>query len=219
MRLHRKLKGQDCEIKSSRWSNNEEYIVTVSRDKSVWVWSVADSIVGDDVGAVAIHNGHTGDVKDAVFSPDGLLVASASFDGTVKIWETTNESAAVQTLTEHDGTVWSLAFNPETGDLATIGEDGKAILYENTDEGFKLVKELILQDPLEPLYSVVFCDGQWIICGSEQKIFYVDEEFDGIAKTVTSPQLRDLNVAVPCPTHHEILAVGSDDGTVYLVST
>jgi WD40 repeat protein len=191
--------------------------VTVSRDKSVWIWNVADSIVGDDVGAAAIHNGHTGDVKDAVFSPDGLIVASASFDGTVKIWETTNESAAVQTLTGHSGTVWSLAFNSQTGDLATIGEDGKAILYENTDNGFKFVKELALQGHLEPLYSIVFCDGYWIICGSEQKIFYVDEDFNEITKIRTTPQVRDLNVAVPCPTNHEILAVGSDDGSVYLI--
>jgi WD40 repeat protein len=181
------------------------------------VWSVSDSICGDDPCAAAIHNGHTADVKDAVFSPDGALIASASFDGTVKIWESMSESSAIQTLSNHSGTVWSLAFNPESGDLVTIGEDGNAILYENTDEGFELVKELRLQKNLDPLYSIVFCDGHWIIAGADRKIFYINEEFSEVIQSRTTPQLGDLNVALPCPTDHNLLAVGSDDGTLYLL--
>ena len=38
---------------------------------------------------VATLCGHTSDIQDLVFSPDGMLLASASFDGTILLWDMT----------------------------------------------------------------------------------------------------------------------------------
>jgi WD40 repeat protein len=147
------------------------------------------------------------------------MIASASFDGTVKIWDALSEGAAVQTLADHRGTVWSLAFAQGTGDLVSIGEDGKALLYQKVGEVYALKRAVELQKYLEPLYSVVFCDGSWIVAGSERILFWLDEALESVERTLKSTQIGDINCLCPDPGDHSLLALGSDDGTVILLRT
>jgi WD40 repeat protein len=144
---------------------------------------------------------------------------SASFDGTVRIWDATTENAAVQTLSNHKGTVWSVAFSTQTDDFVSIGEDGKIILYQKVEDVYTFQREIELQKYLDPLYSVVFCDGKWIVTGSDRILFWVDEEVRKVERSVESPQIGDVNCAVPCPANHALIALGSDDGTVVLLNT
>ena len=206
------LEGHDNEMKTARWSHDRTMIVTCSRDKSVWVWNASD---GD---CIAVHRGHGADVKDAMFSPDDQLIASVSFDGTLKIWVPTEEIGEIQSFEDHSGTVWSLAFNPNNSDIVTVGEDGKAMLYKKEGEKYELFKALELQKPLQPLYSVIFCDNNWIVAGSERLIFFIDEDFNGIQKSIKTNHIGDINACRPCPTQHNVLATGSDDGTVVLIN-
>ena len=57
-------------------------IVTGSDDNIAKIW---DAETGE-----LLHNfeGHTSEVRSAIFSPDSLRVVTASYDGTVKIWKT-----------------------------------------------------------------------------------------------------------------------------------
>lgn len=207
------LKEHSNELKTCRWSKDEKYLVTTSRDKLVCVWEVDST----DDPLNAVHSGHTADVKDAAFSSDATMLASVSFDGTLKLWDTESEISAVQSFSDHKGTVWSLAFNPKNDDIVTIGEDGKAILYSKSDDVYDKVRELELQKPGEPLYSIVYSGDGWIIAGSERKIFFVDEDLESVVKEIKSPQIGDVNCVALCPTNRGILAAGSDDGTVILL--
>ncbi|CAE8633719.1 unnamed protein product [Polarella glacialis] len=67
---------------------------------------------------VATLEGHTSWVFDVVFNPDGGLLASGSFDMTVKVFATSTWTE-VTTLTEHTDWVRSVAFNPDGGLLAS----------------------------------------------------------------------------------------------------
>ncbi|WP_202219614.1 WD40 repeat domain-containing protein [Okeania sp. KiyG1] len=63
-------------------------------------------------------SGHEKVVIDVVFSPKGDLLASTSWDNTVKLWKP--DGTLMNTFTEHERAVWSIAFSPK-GDLLASG--------------------------------------------------------------------------------------------------
>ncbi len=75
-------------------------------------------------------NGHTDNVWHAVFSPDGKLIASASLDNTVKLWNAAN-GQEIRTLTASAQTgVNAVAFSPDGKWLASAGGDRTIRVWE-----------------------------------------------------------------------------------------
>jgi WD40 repeat protein len=67
--------------------------------------------------------GHTGRVMSVAFSPDGHLLASASQDHSIILWDVAT-GQALRTLTTHYGAVNSIVFSPDGRMLASASSDG-----------------------------------------------------------------------------------------------
>lgn len=97
-------------------------------DLGVNVW---DATSGE---LVAVLEGHSAPTSGCAFSPDGALLVSSSFDGTLKIWEVARigeQSAAdADRMISHSPLVFDCDFAPDGESIVTAGQDGKVKIWD-----------------------------------------------------------------------------------------
>jgi molecular chaperone DnaK len=74
--------------------------------------------------------GHTRDVWTVAFNPDGTLLATASVDMTVRLWDTATGQPQGEPLTGHTEGVASAAFSPDGTLLASSSNDNTIRLWD-----------------------------------------------------------------------------------------
>jgi len=67
--------------------------------------------------------GHTGSVTSLSFAPDGSRLASASVDGTLRLWSAAQPEHKPLRLSGHAGWVWAVAFTADGEMLVSGGAD------------------------------------------------------------------------------------------------
>ncbi|MEW2558572.1 WD40 repeat domain-containing protein, partial [Streptomyces griseorubiginosus] len=75
--------------------------------------------------------GHTKGVSSVTFSPNGDILATASDDGTARLWNIAT-GHLLHTLIGHTKGVSSVTFSPNGDILATASDDGTARLWNVT---------------------------------------------------------------------------------------
>jgi NB-ARC domain/WD domain, G-beta repeat len=110
-----------------------------------------------------ILTGHDGPVRAAAAAPDGSWLATASDDGTARIWDATTGQHRT-TLTGHDAPVHAVAAAAESSWLATGGDDGTARIWDATTGQ----QRTTLTGHDGPVHAVAAApDGHWLATASD----------------------------------------------------
>ncbi|MCB0833457.1 MAG: hypothetical protein KDC45_08350, partial [Bacteroidetes bacterium] len=73
--------------------------------------------------------GHTWNVIDAAFNPDGSRIVTGSQDLTLRVWNTAT-GQLIKTIRPFTNYVSSVAWSPDGNTIAACGVDGKTILFD-----------------------------------------------------------------------------------------
>ena len=110
-----------------------------------------------------VFSGHSAAVYAVDSSPDGSLVATASLDGTVKLWRVADGAERI-VFSGHKGKVMSVAFSPDGRSLVSGGEDKTVKIWD-----VPLEQGLSLAEQLSPVRAVVLHEksGRLVTAGAD----------------------------------------------------
>ena len=155
--------------------------------------------------------GRTVAVNSVAFSPDGQLLASASDDQTVRLWDPAT-GAHRRTLTGHDQPVSGVAFSPDGRLLASASRTGSVRLWDPATGAHRRT----LTGHADPVRGVAFSpDGRLLASASDdQTVRLWDPATGAHLRTLTGH--ADPVRGVAFSPDGRLLASASDDQTVRL---
>jgi len=182
--------------------------------------------------------GHSSNIVDLSWSPDGMYLATASLDNTVMVWET-ETGKPVKTITHHRSFVKGVAWDPVGTYLATQSEDESVAIWKRDD--WSLAGRI--SSPFRSMVSTTFSmrlswspDGQYIMAGNSYQgsthvaVAVSREKWDkkddyllicGHRGVVVSPcfsprlyHVPPLGGGAPSESLTPIFALGAQDGKV-----
>lgn len=131
---------------------------------------------------IVVRPTHTNVVSSLVFSPDGQLLATASWDKTIHLWHVA-EQVPYQTLSEHTGPIVDLLFSPDGQWLITASWDQTIRRWGVTDGVFQ---QTVVEADEAVVSLALTPDGQILAAGFWQQPISLWRVADGtLLRTLT----------------------------------
>ena len=158
--------------------------------------------------------GHTGPVISLAFKPNSYLLASGSWDKTIRIWDVRDKSNLrhVRTLRGHTDWLMSVAWSPDGRTLASGSHDGTVRLW-NPNNGINFA---VLRGHTDRVHSVAWSpDGRILASGSDDRTVRLwDPDTHGTLRVLRGHTNWVQSLAfLP---NGQTLASGSADNTIRL---
>ncbi|MFE9765171.1 AAA family ATPase [Streptomyces sp. NPDC005808] len=166
--------------------------------------------------------GHTGAVYLTSFSPNGRILATASYDRTVRLWDVsdpTRPKPLGEPLTGHTSWVSSAVFSPDGSTLASAADDGTIRLWNVRDPGHPRALGAPLTGHGGTIYLLAFSpDGQTLASANEDHVVRLWDVRDA-ARAKALGELTGATApvrSVAFSPDGQTLAAGGDDDAVRL---
>lgn len=153
-------------------------------------------------------SGHTDAVVSVAFSPDGRLLASGSWDKSIRTWDVST-GRPIKILTGHAAAVTRIAFSPNGQELASTSSDKSVRIWDVANA--KTLRTLT--GHAGEVIALAFSpDGKWIATGSKDNTAKVWDAATG--REIFSSHADDWVQAVAFSPDGELLAAADYDGRV-----
>ena len=218
---HSTLRAWDVTTGTQRWEQDVGNVVNAaalpSHDPDFIAYGGQDNFDirmrysedGDWRGQV---EGHTDNVWSLAFKPNSYLLASGSFDNTIRIWNVGDRDNLrhVRTLRGHTDDVWSVAWSPDGRTLASASDDGTVRLW-NPNNGINFA---VLRGHTEIVFSVAWSpDGRILASGSKDKTVRLWDPDTHTTRRVLRGHTGQV-VSLAFHPNGQTLASGSQDDTI-----
>ena len=104
-------------------------LASASWDNSAKLWRINRERQQQITGFLATEmTDHSDSLRAVSFSPDGQLIATASQDRSIKLWQ--SDGKLLKTLFGHDGAVWQVNFRPQGNEIVSSSEDKTVVIWD-----------------------------------------------------------------------------------------